>query len=95
MTGLPDYAEALGTVLAAVEPLDQTEAVERDEASRRVLAEDTADETTPLLIAGLEHGFDLVLANKKPLAGSESHYRSLLDTADASGRRLLYDRKRP
>jgi molybdopterin molybdotransferase len=48
MTGLPDYAEALGTVLAAVEPLGQTETVERDEASRRVLAEDiVADRDLP------------------------------------------------
>ncbi|MHC4083399.1 MAG: molybdopterin molybdotransferase MoeA [Planctomycetota bacterium] len=39
MTALPDYAEALGTVLAAVEALGQTEIVERDAASRRVLAE--------------------------------------------------------
>ncbi len=59
--------------------------------SRPALVDVTADETTPLLVAGLEHGFDLVLANKKPLAGSESNYRRLLDTADAMGRRLLYE----
>ncbi|MCG6923010.1 MAG: aspartate kinase [Acidobacteria bacterium] len=59
--------------------------------SRPALVDVTADETTPLLLAGLEHGFDLVLANKKPLAGSEAHYRRLLDTAEATGRRLLYE----
>jgi aspartokinase/homoserine dehydrogenase 1 len=59
--------------------------------SRPVLVDVTADETTSLLLSALEHGFDLVLANKKPLAGSERHYRSLLDAADASGRRLLYE----
>jgi aspartokinase/homoserine dehydrogenase 1 len=59
--------------------------------SRPVLVDVTADETTPLLLAGLEQGFDLVLANKKPLAGSEAHYRRLLDTAEARGRRLLYE----
>ncbi len=59
--------------------------------SRPVLVDVTADETTSLLLAGLEHGFDLVLANKKPLAGSETNYRRLFDTADASGRRLLYE----
>lgn len=59
--------------------------------SRPVLVDVTADETTSLLVAGLEHGFDLVLANKKPLAGSESHYRRLLDTAETTGRRLLYE----
>jgi aspartokinase/homoserine dehydrogenase 1 len=59
--------------------------------SRPALVDVTADETTPLLVAGLEHGFDLVLANKKPLAGSEAHYRRLLDTAEVTGRRLLYE----
>ena len=59
--------------------------------SRPALVDVTADETTSLLVAGLEHGFDLVLANKKPLAGSEANYRRLLDTADATGRRLLYE----
>jgi len=59
--------------------------------SRPVLVDVTADDTTSLLLAGLEHGFDLVLANKKPLAGSEANYRRLLDTADSSGRRLLYE----
>ncbi|MCG6923739.1 MAG: aspartate kinase [Acidobacteria bacterium] len=59
--------------------------------SRPALVDVTADETTPLLVAGLEHGFDLVLANKKPLAGSEAHYRRLHDTAAATGRRLLYE----
>jgi aspartokinase/homoserine dehydrogenase 1 len=59
--------------------------------SRPALVDVTADETTSLLVAGLEHGFDLVLANKKPLAGSVANYRRLLDTADATGRRLLYE----
>jgi molybdopterin molybdotransferase len=39
MTALPDYAEALGTVLAAVEALGAIETVERDAASGRVLGE--------------------------------------------------------
>jgi aspartokinase/homoserine dehydrogenase 1 len=59
--------------------------------SRPALVDVTADDTTAVLLSGLEHGFDLVLANKKPLAGSEAHYRKLLDTAEATGRRLLYE----
>ncbi|MHC4141453.1 MAG: molybdopterin molybdotransferase MoeA [Planctomycetota bacterium] len=39
MTALPDYAEALATVLAAVEALGQTETVQPNAASGRVLAE--------------------------------------------------------
>jgi molybdopterin molybdotransferase len=39
MTALPDYAEALGTVLEVVEALGPTEVVDRDAASARILAE--------------------------------------------------------
>jgi aspartokinase/homoserine dehydrogenase 1 len=85
-----------GELLAALggRPADAATALAEIAAhavSRPVLVDVTADETTPLLIAGLEHGFDLVLANKKPLAGSEGHYQGLFETAEASGRRLLYE----
>jgi molybdopterin molybdotransferase len=39
MTALPDYADALGTVIGVVKPLGQTETIARDAASRRVLGE--------------------------------------------------------
>jgi molybdopterin molybdotransferase len=42
MTALPDYADALGAVLGAVEALGETETLGRDEASGRVLAEAVA-----------------------------------------------------
>jgi aspartokinase/homoserine dehydrogenase 1 len=59
--------------------------------SRPVLVDVTADETADLLLEGLAQGFDLVLANKKPLAGSPAAYRRLLETADAAGRRVRYE----
>ena len=59
--------------------------------SRPVLVDVTAEETSALLHAGLAHGFDLVLANKKPLAGTDASYRRLLDAAAACGRRVLYE----
>ena len=59
--------------------------------SRPVLVDVTADETADLLTDALGQGFDLVLANKKPLAGSPVSYRKLLDTAAATGRRLRYE----
>jgi aspartokinase/homoserine dehydrogenase 1 len=59
--------------------------------SRPVLVDVTAEETSDLLVTALGQGFDLVLANKKPLAGSAAAYRRLVDTAASSGRRLRYE----
>jgi aspartokinase/homoserine dehydrogenase 1 len=59
--------------------------------SRPVVADVTAEETSSLLLAALAHGFDLVLANKKPLAGSDASYRRLLNAAAAGGRRVLFE----
>ena len=59
--------------------------------SRPVLVDVTAEETSDLLAAALGQGFDLVLANKKPLAGPEASYRRLLEAAAAAGRRVRYE----
>jgi aspartokinase/homoserine dehydrogenase 1 len=59
--------------------------------SRPVLVDVTAEETADLLVAALGQGFDLVLANKKPLAGAAAAYRHLLGTAAAAGRRVRYE----
>ena len=59
--------------------------------SRPVLVDVTAEETGDLLVAALGQGFDLVLANKKPLAGPTPAYRRLLETAAAAGRRVRYE----
>ncbi len=59
--------------------------------SRPVLVDVTAEETGDLLATALGQGFDLVLANKKPLAGSSAAYRRLLETAAAAGRRVRYE----
>ncbi len=63
----------------------------RHAVSRPVLVDVTAEETGDLLLAALQQGFDLVLANKKPLAGPVDTYVRLLETASAAGRRLLYE----
>ena len=46
--------------------------------SRPVVVDVTSDETGDLLRAALGHGFDVVLANKKPLAGSWESYDALV-----------------
>ena len=59
--------------------------------TRPVLVDLTADETAPALELGLTHGMDLVLANKRPLAGRRATSESLWQTARARGRRVLHE----
>ncbi len=59
--------------------------------SRPVIVDVTSDETSDLLRAALGHGFDVVMANKKPLAGSWPSYAALHDAARTGGRRLRYE----
>jgi aspartokinase/homoserine dehydrogenase 1 len=59
--------------------------------SRPVLVDVTAEETGDMLRSALAHGFDLVLANKKPLAGPPESYGGLLAAAAAAGRRIRYE----
>jgi aspartokinase/homoserine dehydrogenase 1 len=73
-----DAAEALRTIAAHA-------------VSGPVLVDVTAEETSDLLLAALAQGFDLVLANKKPLAGTPASHRRLLAAVTASGHRLRYE----
>ena len=59
--------------------------------SRPVIVDVTSDETDDLLRAAVGHGFDIVLANKKPLAGSWSSYERLLGSIDEAGREMRYE----
>jgi aspartokinase/homoserine dehydrogenase 1 len=59
--------------------------------SRPVVVDVTSEETLGLLQTALTQGFDIVLANKKPLAGSFDSYAHLLDNAAARGRRVRYE----
>jgi aspartokinase/homoserine dehydrogenase 1 len=63
----------------------------RHALARPVLVDVTADETGPVLLAGLKAGLDLVMANKRPLSGPRSERDSLMATAEAHGRRLLFE----
>jgi aspartokinase/homoserine dehydrogenase 1 len=66
-------------------------AVASHAVSHPVLVDVTAEETGGLLLRALGHGFDLVLANKKPLAGSAESHERLLSAALAAGRRIRYE----
>jgi aspartokinase/homoserine dehydrogenase 1 len=59
--------------------------------TRPVLVDLTSDDTAPALELGLTHGMDLVLANKRPLAGRRATSESLWQTARARGRRILHE----
>lgn len=59
--------------------------------SHPVLVDVTADETTDVLRAALTHGMDVVLANKKPLAGPADVSEGLLALAAQQGRRIRHE----
>ena len=59
--------------------------------SRPILVDVTAGDTGPVLEQALAHGMDIVLANKRPLAGPEKDARALARAAAADGRRVLHE----
>jgi bifunctional aspartokinase / homoserine dehydrogenase 1 len=58
---------------------------------RPVLVDATAAETSALLETALARGWDVVLANKLPLAGEQVGYDRLRCTATARGREVLHE----
>ncbi|MDP3720705.1 MAG: aspartate kinase [Acidobacteriota bacterium] len=59
--------------------------------SRPVMVDVTSDDTGALLQSAISHGFDVVLANKKPLAGSLDAYDRLITVPAQTGRRVRYE----
>jgi aspartokinase/homoserine dehydrogenase 1 len=58
---------------------------------RPILVDLTSEETAPLLLEALQSGFNLVLANKKPLAVPQEQFDHLLATANERGLALRYE----
>jgi homoserine dehydrogenase len=56
-----------------------------------ILVDVTSEESGDLLRAALGHGFNLVLANKKPLAGSADSCHQLMAAAAAARRQVRYE----
>ena len=58
---------------------------------RPILVDLTSEETAPLIQKALENGFNIVLANKKPLAVSQLAFDELMATARERGLALRYE----
>jgi bifunctional aspartokinase / homoserine dehydrogenase 1 len=58
---------------------------------RPILVDLTSEETAPLLQEALENQFNIVLANKKPLAVPQLEYDRLMETARERGLELRYE----
>jgi aspartokinase/homoserine dehydrogenase 1 len=59
--------------------------------SRPIIVDVTSEETGDLLRAAIGHGFNVVLANKKPLAESFDRYAALLATSMNGGPHVKYE----
>ncbi len=59
--------------------------------SRPVVVDVTSDHTTAMLVAAITQGFDVVLANKKPIADSWESYEHLIKTAASCRRTIKYE----
>jgi aspartokinase/homoserine dehydrogenase 1 len=59
--------------------------------SRPIIVDVTSEETGDLLRAAIGHGFNVVLANKKPLAQSWERYAALLSTSSNGGPQVKYE----
>ncbi len=58
---------------------------------RPILVDLTSEETAPLLQEALEQGFNVVLANKKPLAVAQIEFDRLMQTARDRGLSIRYE----
>ncbi|HEX6162475.1 MAG TPA: aspartate kinase [Vicinamibacterales bacterium] len=59
--------------------------------SRPVVVDVTSDDTAGMLKAAIGQGFDIVLANKRPLADTRDGYEQLVQSCDAVGRQMRYE----
>jgi aspartokinase/homoserine dehydrogenase 1 len=59
--------------------------------SRPIIVDVTSEETGDLLRTAIGHGFNVVLANKKPLAGPWASYAALVSSSGNGGPRVKYE----
>jgi cystathionine gamma-synthase len=99
----PERLDALRALKAAGHPLSEAidghagsglhalDEIARHKLTRPILVDATPAETSDVLHAALSRGFDVVLANKVPLAGDQSIVDRLHDVARRGGRRILHE----
>ena len=68
----------------APSPADALTVLRQHALANPILVDLTADDTTPLVLQAVEAGMDVVLANKRPLAGPRARQRELLAIAGAA-----------
>ena len=86
--GLRERLDGGGRKASAMEALSH---VSTHAVTRPVVVDVTSEETGPILEAALVRGFDVVLANKKPLAGSWEAYERLGSTQLQYGRVVKFE----
>lgn len=59
--------------------------------SQPILVDVTSEDTGDLLRTAVGHGFNVVMANKKPVAGSYESYAALMGEAERTGRVVKYE----
>ncbi len=59
--------------------------------SHPVLVDVTSEDTADLLRTALGQGFDIVMANKKPVAGPWESYEALMRAARSAGRTIRHE----
>jgi len=59
--------------------------------SRPIIVDVTSEQTGDLLRTAIGHGFNVVLANKKPLADAWERYSALLETSSNGGPKVKYE----
>lgn len=82
-------AELPGATAAA--PRAAVAAIASHALHHPILVDLTADDTAPVLHEAILSGMELVLANKRPLAGSLEEMRGLLAMARENGRRIRHE----
>ncbi len=89
----PAALQRLAKQKAAGTPFDgqRLEALWPLPSYRPILVDLTSDETSELLAEAMRHGFNIVLANKKPLAGPQASFDRLIETAKERGLSLRYE----
>ena len=86
-----DGGAMLATLGRAATAADALTFMASHAVSRPIIVDVTSEETGPLLRTAIGHGFSVVLANKKPLAGPWQTYAGLVSAAGNGGPHIRYE----